>query len=232
LLGSVVLHGMLIAASIMLSHSPTRSVCDAPIAFAVTPSLLSQESPPEAVPPPPPCEVQAEPDDLEPPLPVPAVAEIPPPAPAAVCTEPLLDHEPPPPSPLAQLARQRVTRRAAPLLAELTAPRELASPPAPTPPSPAPSPARPEVLVPVPGENPSPDYPAGARRRGVEGTVIVRILVAADGLAADCSILTSSGNALLDDAALRAARRWRFQSGPGVVEQPFRFELIVARAKA
>lgn len=85
--------------------------------------------------------------------------------------------------------------------------------------------SRPEVPVVVPGENPAPDYPDAAVRRRLEGTALVRIEVAPDGTVADCRIATSSGSGLLDEAALAAARRWRFQRGPGAVEVPFVFRL-------
>jgi protein TonB len=81
------------------------------------------------------------------------------------------------------------------------------------------------VPIVVAGQNPAPDYPEAARRRRVEGTVLVRIEVDAAGAAAACTIAVGSGSALLDAAALAAARRWRFTHGPGVVEQPFVFRL-------
>lgn len=84
---------------------------------------------------------------------------------------------------------------------------------------------RPEVPSPLPGENPAPDYPESARLRRVQGTVVLRLSVDAAGRVAACEVGSSSGSSLLDAAARRAATRWRFDRGPGVVEQPFTFRL-------
>jgi protein TonB len=85
--------------------------------------------------------------------------------------------------------------------------------------------ASPEVPVVVPGDNPAPDYPAAAVRRRLEGTVTIEIQVDAAGTAHQCRVLQTTGYGLLDDAALAAARRWRFDRGPGTVQVPFAFRL-------
>src|SRR5690606_1709321 len=56
-----------------------------------------------------------------------------------------------------------------------------------------------------------PRYPAEERRRGVEGSVTLRIEVDANGLPTDVDYAHRSGNRALDRAALVAARNWRFQ---------------------
>jgi len=81
-----------------------------------------------------------------------------------------------------------------------------------------------EVLAPLPGGNPAPEYPDSARRRGIEGTVVVRCVVAADGAVDTAAVVASSGSVALDGAAVTAARRWRFCRG-GVVDVPFVFQL-------
>jgi protein TonB len=58
--------------------------------------------------------------------------------------------------------------------------------------------------------NPRPAYPLAARRRGDQGTVLVRVLVSADGLAASTSLEKTSGHPALDEAALTAVKSWRF----------------------
>jgi protein TonB len=58
--------------------------------------------------------------------------------------------------------------------------------------------------------NPKPSYPLAARRRGVEGRVLLSAHVHADGACAEVRLKRSSGHALLDQAALDAVRRWRF----------------------
>jgi periplasmic protein TonB len=80
--------------------------------------------------------------------------------------------------------------------------------------------------------NPWPRYPAAARRRGIEGEVLVEVRVGADGAPAGVEILRSSGSALLDAAAVEALERWRFEparSGgqpvAGTVEIPVTFKL-------
>jgi len=49
-------------------------------------------------------------------------------------------------------------------------------------------------------------YPPQARRRGIEGTVELRLEVAADGSLSDCALVSSSGSGLLDEAALKLLR--------------------------
>lgn len=228
LLGSLALHAALLTGGAVYAGAQFAVPPRAPVAFAVLESLPSHDAP-AAAPERPPCDVHAEPCEQENVVtPCDAMPE-PATAPATVA-----DHEPPPRPEPAQFATRRVVPPVRQAEAKPEPPPPAAEPApteAPTAPSAGASVARPEVLVPVPGENPSPEYPEGARRRGIEGLVLVRIDVDAAGAATACSVVTSSGNVLLDDAALRAARRWRFQSGPGVVEQPFRFELAIARAK-
>lgn len=94
-----------------------------------------------------------------------------------------------------------------------------------TSPAPASAEDRPQVLSPLPGHNPRPDYPESARRRGIEGIVVVRIEVDEEGAAVGGAVAQSSGSVALDEAALRAARKWRFEDGPGSVDVPFRFAI-------
>lgn len=58
--------------------------------------------------------------------------------------------------------------------------------------------------------NPPPPYPPMSRRMGETGKVLLRVLVNADGTAANVELKTSSGSSRLDDSALRTVRRWRF----------------------
>ncbi|MFT3735576.1 MAG: energy transducer TonB [Rhodocyclaceae bacterium] len=58
--------------------------------------------------------------------------------------------------------------------------------------------------------NPKPDYPMLLREQGIGGTVLLRVWAGIDGLPGDITILKSSGYRLLDEAALRAVRSWRF----------------------
>jgi protein TonB len=87
-------------------------------------------------------------------------------------------------------------------------------PPAPppiAPPAPAPTPGIADSDVPIPVNRPAPRYPPEALRRGVGGTVRVRVVVAADGSVERMDIAEASGNRHLDRAALEAVRRWTFK---------------------
>lgn len=53
-------------------------------------------------------------------------------------------------------------------------------------------------------------YPEALRKRGVEGTVLVRIIVETDGTVSESSLIQSSGHAELDDAAVQVMYQWRF----------------------
>ena len=83
------------------------------------------------------------------------------------------------------------------------------------------------------GRNPLPPYPVAARRLGMEGVVLLDVLVAPDGHAADVRLARSSGHQPLDDSAVRTVReRWRFiparRDGTAVesrVTVPIRFRL-------
>ena len=55
-----------------------------------------------------------------------------------------------------------------------------------------------------------PDYPKGARQRGEQGSVVLEIEVAADGSCAAARVVSSSGFAELDAAAVAAAKAARF----------------------
>lgn len=118
--------------------------------------------------------------------------------------------------------------RLEPVSAWLTAvrPRVLASgvamPPAPTPTRPAPAAL---VLEVIPGQNPPPEYPWLARRRGWEGVVAIFLHVDAQGTVDAASVARSSGHAVLDAAALAAVRLWRFCGGPGETTQEVEFVL-------
>lgn len=88
------------------------------------------------------------------------------------------------------------------------------------------------------GTNPRPPYPLVARRLGMQGVVLLEVVVAPDGRAADVQLTRSSGFAPLDESALSTVRtRWRFiparRGGVAVegrVTVPIRFRLEDASA--
>ncbi|RJQ80592.1 MAG: energy transducer TonB [Desulfobacteraceae bacterium] len=62
-------------------------------------------------------------------------------------------------------------------------------------------------------QNPPPDYPPLARKRGLEGTVELDVLVSPAGTADTVRLALTSGHDLLDRAALSAVEKWLFQPG-------------------
>lgn len=77
-----------------------------------------------------------------------------------------------------------------------------------------------------------PSYPRAAAERGEQGTVGIIIDIAPDGRPADVTLASSSGSSTLDQAALRAVRRWHFRPAmkdgkpvPSVFNQQITFEL-------
>lgn len=153
--------------------------------------------------------------------------------------------EPPKPEP-----RPRVQPRTKPeprqlLQAQAVAERVMEQPPeappvvvAPTPVVEAPPKAAPEPVAEAPRfnaaylNNPPPAYPLAARRRGVEGRVIVRAEVLADGTCSRVELKKTSGYDPLDQAALEAVKKWRFvparkgsQAVTAWVEVPITFKL-------
>ncbi len=64
---------------------------------------------------------------------------------------------------------------------------------------------RPQVL-----QRTAPEYPAAARSRGEEGTVLLKVEILPNGRTGDISIARSSGSSLLDEAARQAVASWRF----------------------
>jgi protein TonB len=79
-------------------------------------------------------------------------------------------------------------------------------------------------------ENPPPPYPPIARRRGYEGVVMLSVQVLADGTVGELKIKDTSGHSMLDRAAVKAVRRWKFKPAfrgnvpiPMWVDVPVRF---------
>lgn len=82
------------------------------------------------------------------------------------------------------------------------------------------------------GINPKPPYPKSARRRGYEGTVLLRVLVLEDGKVGEIELAGPSGYSVLDESALKAVKEWVFIPGKkggkeisSWVEVPIKFQL-------
>ncbi|MEO7677223.1 MAG: energy transducer TonB [Verrucomicrobiota bacterium] len=81
-------------------------------------------------------------------------------------------------------------------------------------------------------ENPEPPYPLQAKRRHQEGSVLLLVSVNETGAPTKVEVKQSSGFSLLDEAAVQAVRRWKFEPGKrderavgSEVEVPLRFKL-------
>jgi protein TonB len=133
---------------------------------------------------------------------------------------------PAPPKPEIAPVRPAPTQIVAPppvVVVPVAAPVQVATVAAPTPtpavaaaaPSaaPAPAPVTPPDAFAGSLDNPAPRYPVESRRRREEGTVRLRVVVTADGRVKEIGVARSSGFDRLDDAALDAVRKWRFQPG-------------------
>ena len=80
--------------------------------------------------------------------------------------------------------------------------------------------------------NVPPVYPYRARRKEIEGRVVLRVQVLPGGTARSVEVLSSSGHAILDRAALKAVRAWRFVPAKragvpvaGAIDVPITFRL-------
>ena len=81
--------------------------------------------------------------------------------------------------------------------------------------------------------NPAPYYPSSAKKGGIQGKVLIAVVVKTDGTPLTVDISRSSGSSTLDSAALDAVKQWRFapakRSGQAVqasVIVPVEFKII------
>ncbi len=78
-----------------------------------------------------------------------------------------------------------------------------------------------------------PTYPAAERNAGITGSGVVRLLVNTNGTVDEVTLVSSTGNANLDQAGINAAYKWRFTSAIGkngqkvrcYLKLPFTFRL-------
>lgn len=80
--------------------------------------------------------------------------------------------------------------------------------------------------------NPKASYPLMAKKRGLEGTVVLKAEILPDGRCGQISIKKTSGYDILDQAALQAVTKWHFtpakrgeQAIAGWVDIPIEFKL-------
>ncbi|MCC6758596.1 MAG: energy transducer TonB [Candidatus Omnitrophica bacterium] len=86
--------------------------------------------------------------------------------------------------------------------------------------------------------NPAPTYPYVALQRGYEGEVTLIIAVNKSGLPDDVGVARSSGYGILDSAAVKAVKKWKFEpaklfgvSVDSEIEIPVKFELATSRGR-
>jgi len=106
------------------------------------------------------------------------------------------------------------------------------SPPAGDGPTPVPQDEPVVRAVPAYRDNPRPEYPTMAKRRGYEGTVLLDVFVDHTGKALDVRLRKSSGYDVLDKSAITSVKQWLFEPGSiggrkvdMWVRVPVRFEL-------
>ncbi|AUX87512.1 energy transducer TonB [Acinetobacter sp. ACNIH2] len=80
--------------------------------------------------------------------------------------------------------------------------------------------------------NPAPEYPEVALDRGWEGVVLLRVKVSPTGSPLEINLKNSSGKKVLDDAAVKTVKRWKFSPAlrgntpvEGWVDVPIHFKL-------
>jgi protein TonB len=88
-----------------------------------------------------------------------------------------------------------------------------------------------EILSAVEVYTPAPKYPPQARKRGIEGRVVVEFTIGADGSVGSVRVVESA-HRLLEEAVLEALKEWRFRparvDGEAVAtphRQSFRFRI-------
>lgn len=125
------------------------------------------------------------------------------------------------PAPVPEPAPQQSTpapKAVAPVSAPQPAPVAVTTPPAPARPEPAPAPpvvtapSKTDVSIPASysASNLKPTYPTMSKRLGEQGTVVLRVLVKADGTAGAVEVKSTSSFPRLDQAAMEAVKTWRF----------------------
>lgn len=134
----------------------------------------------------------------------------------AEVAKPQAQPEPPPPKPRIERAEKPVPKPAVQEADEAAQQPEAETPPPVQAVTAPPAVAAAPVVDTAPDfkaaylNNPRPSYPMAARRMGWEGRVVLNVEVLAEGSCGDVSVFQSSGHEVLDNAALRTVKGWRF----------------------
>lgn len=152
---------------------------------------------------------------LHQPLEAKIIQDVKPPPPAPPPPPPQLVQPPPPyiPPPLVQIAQPPPV----PVIAAATAVKPVAPPPKPVPP---PQPVRAAARLDPNQSCAAPQYPDSAYDMGETGTSVLQFLISANGSVEQSRIASSSGHAVLDDAALAALAQCHFEPAIGADGQP------------
>jgi protein TonB len=127
-----------------------------------------------------------------------------PPKPRPVTREPIREQPPPEPPPLVAVEPSAPSPVVTAPPPKIEPAPVVVAPPAP------PAPVVPPKFDAAYLKNPAPEYPLMSRRRGEQGTVVLRVFVSAEGGAEKVQIRTSSGHERLDEAAHDIVHQWRF----------------------
>jgi protein TonB len=154
--------------------------------------------------------VQPKPKPVVQPPPPPIVKQQPPPPPKVVAI-----NKPPKP----KVKPKPVAVQQPPL--DLPVSKTVFDAPVSTAPVATPSPPAPKVVEKVTApssgagylHNPTPDYPESAMERGLEGRVVMKVHVLANGRPSSVSVTKSSGHDILDEEAVRTVKQWTFVPG-------------------
>jgi len=123
--------------------------------------------------------------------------------------EPVVQEVKPRPEPLRKTVKQPVAAsiepEPAPTPDEAAEPLEASEPDA----QPAIPDSRPDYRT-ISLHNPPPPYPNAARRRGLQGRVLLHVEVMAAGHCGHIEVQHSSGHEILDEAAIEAVKEWQF----------------------
>jgi len=218
---SCLLHVGLVTGLILGQHWLISVVAPQPPVLPVQlVTLEAIEPPPEPAPPVPPRRERTSPARRpEPPRPVEAAApkvEEPTPAPLAPASAPAPAPAEVAPGPVAVATLPAISEPApAPGSSTPAASSTVALPPsapvvASTPPSTTPDSVT-RTARPQGGYQVRPAYPSAPRRLGIQGTTMLRVHVLADGRIGAVLVEHSAGHPDLDQAAMEAVRRWRFE---------------------
>ncbi|SDE62523.1 energy transducer TonB [Sporomusa acidovorans] len=83
-----------------------------------------------------------------------------------------------------------------------------------------------------------PEYPYEARKKHLEGKVLLKMTISNEGIVSDAEVIESSGYDILDEAAINGVKEWRFipakENGEAIavkVVMPITFKLTPASKK-